>query len=134
MTPGQALIRVVVAALVVAVFGTLSVLPWYLTRFEYVIQEPDDQLLVIMHWCQLVPIRKKVRLSSIESVRRLRSLLEIAPLISGFPSLWGKWHPDRMVILKIRRTLGSATLALTPDDPEAFVASVSRATSAGKPR
>jgi hypothetical protein len=132
MTFGHDLVRVVVAALLVAVVGLVSVLPYRLTRFEYVILERDGQLLVIMHWCQLVRIRKKVRLSAIESVRRLRSLLEIAPLIRGFPRLWGKWHPDRMVILKIRRTFGLATLALTPDDPEAFVASVSRATSAGK--
>ena len=105
------------------VVSTISIILYRATRFEYHLV--DGILEIKLHWAGLFKIPKRVPLSEIRTVRRLRSLSEILPLFSGtFPSLWGKFTPSRMLIVSLKRSR-FFPLIITPDDPEVFISHIS---------
>lgn len=101
----------------------IAVVLYQTTRFEYTLLE--GILEIKLNWAGLFRIPKRVLLSEVRTVRRLRSLSEILPLFSGtFPSLWGKFTPRRMIIVSFKRSK-FFPLVITPDDPELFISHIS---------
>jgi len=101
----------------------LSIGLYRATRFEYIL---SNQILEIkLMWAGLFSIPKRVMLSDVESVRRLKSSSEIIPLLSGtFPNLWGKFRPSRMLIISMKRQR-FFPLIIAPDDPDQFIGRIS---------
>ena len=92
------------------------------TRFVYSIEQ--NVLRIRLLWAGLIPIDKKIPLSEIDSVYKLASLREIIPLVNGtFPSLWGKFRPSKMVVIK-RKAFGIFPTMITPDDPDVFLQNI----------
>ena len=98
---------------------SLSVGLYRATRFEYIL---GDQILEIkLIWAGLFRVPKRVLLSEIQSIHRLKSITEIIPLVNGtLPNLWGKFRPSRMLIVSLKRGK-TFPLIITPDNPKEFI-------------
>ena len=101
----------------------LSIWLYRATHFEYI--QVDRILEIKLVWAGLFSIPKRIPLSDIESVHRLKSLREALPLVGGtFPSLWGKFRPSKMLILS-RKGKKFLPIIIAPDNPEEFVNRIS---------
>lgn len=119
----------IVFAIWLAGVTALSVLLYRATYFEYAIVEGVLEVKLI--WAGILRVPKHVPLSDIQSVSKLRSLREIVPLVNGtFPSLWGKFRPNSMIIVTFKRCQ-RFPLVITPDNPEDILNRLSQLTSRG---
>jgi hypothetical protein len=104
--------------------GVIAISAWLYraTKFDYLVA--NGTLEAKCKWIGMFPITKRFQLSNIESARKLKSTVEVIPLISGtLPTLWGKFQPSKMLIIK-RRGRGFFPLIITPDNPEELLSQI----------
>lgn len=90
------------------------------TRTKFIYSVFAEGIQIEMRWVGLVRRNLVVNRSDIVDVRRLRSLRELVPILSGtLPTLWGHFVPGRTVVIERRRS--RFPLMITPPNPSEFI-------------